>query len=133
MAPTTELEQARRLWNQYQPQGRFDAVVNLESQQRGPSRLRVDVVPRQIELNIDGYHVEFSHTGGAFGISDAAVSAQGLVFDVTTDSRKDGKVALDGSYGLSGEKSEALALSGSWLIQPFSTKLVWIISSQFFQ
>ena len=124
LAPASDLEQARTLWSEFTPQGKFDASVYLESQQRGAASLRVDVLPKQIELIIDDHQVVFKGAEGQLQISDQAVAAQGLVFGVTTDQRKDGQVSLNGSYGLAGEKNEALALSGSWEGGQFASPVI---------
>ncbi|TVQ54181.1 MAG: hypothetical protein EA377_06245 [Phycisphaerales bacterium] len=133
LIPDAEAKRARAYWNQYQPEGMFNA--GLVYRARGPNveplQISVSKINASVQLESDrvGVHAQ----EGFIRLRDGQVAFEDLVARFQHGEIDEGRLALAGTYGLAAD-DEQLNVDGSWddlrIESPLTTEIIRTIGAE---
>jgi len=123
LAPANGVEKAQELWDQYRPQGVFDATLRYLAGEGEPGVAELVVQPQVLRIASSGQPVSMYRQDGAIVLHENEVRFDQLQLDIKTGSRDDGLLLLDGSYG-SSVHGQMLSVSGAWSEGMFECPLI---------
>jgi hypothetical protein len=132
LAPAAGAARTAELWDRYQPQGMYDARITYHAGGGGPDSADLRVWPEELGVTIDGEPVWLVCNRGEIVLHQKEVTFKDLSLHVTSDTRDDGVITLDGSYGLATDR-RAMQVRGSWtggeLASPLITEAMRLIGA----
>jgi hypothetical protein len=123
LAPADDVGRAQELWDQFRPQGTFDAELRYRADEGQAGAAELTVQPNVLRIAASGQPVAMYHRGGSIVLHENEVRLEHLELDVQTGSREDGTLTLDGSYGTSMDE-QRLSVSGAWQEGMFECPLI---------
>ncbi|MHC5008527.1 MAG: hypothetical protein ACYTGF_14345, partial [Planctomycetota bacterium] len=113
LTPGAGRQRTAELWDRYQPQGLYDAKLTYRAQGGTVKFADLRVWPKELGIIVDGEPVWLICNQGEIVLREKQVTFDDLLLHVTSATRDDGIIALDGSYGLATERKD-FRLEGSW-------------------
>jgi hypothetical protein len=114
-APARRVEDARKLWELYQPQGVIDANLTFRVTQGRAEAAHVQVFPADLSILVDGRRVYLQHRDGDLALQGGQIEFRNLAVDMFADNRiSDGRLVISGGYDFAAE-GQPLRLHGEWM------------------
>ncbi|MHC4992628.1 MAG: hypothetical protein ACYTGC_16780, partial [Planctomycetota bacterium] len=113
LTPGAGRQRTAELWDRYQPQGLYDAKLSYRARGGKAEFADLRIWPKELGIIVDNEPVWLICNQGEIVLREKQVSFDDLLLHVTSDTRDDGIIALDGSYGLA-MKQKDFRLEGSW-------------------
>ncbi|MHC4766363.1 MAG: hypothetical protein ACYTF2_14800 [Planctomycetota bacterium] len=123
LTPGAGRERTAELWDRYQPQGLYDARLAYRARGGAPDWADLHIWPRELGIIVDDEPVWLVCDRGEIVLHDKQVTFDDLRLHATSDTRDDGILELDGTYGL-GTEEQDLRLEGSWTDGQFASVLI---------
>ncbi len=111
LIPNDTAEDARTLWDRWQPTGRFHADLHW-NRRAGKSDLDLEAEPLWAELDTTIGRTRFQAERGRLVFGDDAIEVDDLAVSFGPDGREDGALRLSGDYGYD-DTSRVHRLTGS--------------------
>ena len=101
LIPAGSLEEAQRLWDRWNPEGRFNADLTW-SRRASITDLELTAEPLWGEFETAGGRTRFERERGRLHFHDGWIEIDDLAIELATDERLDGTLRLEGGYGYEG-------------------------------
>ena len=98
LLPEASIEDALRLWDRWQPTGRFNADLQW-SRRESETSMELEAEPLWTEFNTTTGRTRLDRERGRVRFRDGWIEADDLALRLTTDGRRDGALRLEGGYG----------------------------------
>ncbi|MHC4217902.1 MAG: AsmA family protein, partial [Planctomycetota bacterium] len=133
LAPGAGAARAAELWDLYQPQGMYDAKITYHARGGEADSASLQVWPEELGVTVDGEPVWLICDRGEIVLHQNQVAFEDLLLRVSSATRDDGEIALDGSYGLASEERD-MRVDGRWtggqLASPLITETMRLIGAE---
>ena len=104
LIPAGSLEEAQRLWNRWDPTGRFNADLEWARSESNTS-LELTAEPLWAEFDTTTGRTRLERERGRLRFHEGWIEVDGLAVKLSTKDRLDAALRLDGDYGYEGEAS----------------------------
>ncbi|MHC4946755.1 MAG: hypothetical protein ACYTG1_00625 [Planctomycetota bacterium] len=100
LLPAEGADRAIELWEHYRPHGTFDAHLEYRQGAGAPEVRQLALRPKHLQLVIGGEPVTLDGVGGRLVIAEGRVDFENLQLDLAASGRDDGRIVLNGAYGI---------------------------------
>ncbi len=101
LIPAGSIDEAQRLWNRWNPEGRFNADLSW-SRRASITDLELTAEPLWVEFETASGRTRFERERGRLHFHDGWIEIDDLAIELATDERLDGALRLEGGYGYEG-------------------------------
>ena len=98
--PNESIPRARRLWERWRPEGRYDARIDWREAE-GVSTIQVDASPQTVAIDTEIGRTSIDFDRGGLRFREDVIFVDDVAMRSTTDQVIDGSIRLGGGYGLS--------------------------------
>lgn len=114
LAAGGELARLQEIWQQYQPEGWYDVLINYTAPHQGKSTVDATLVPRTASVLMNGSErTVLRHRGGDMYVRNRAIDFRDLAVDIENpEGIAEGSLSLRGTSAMKGETRE-FAINGA--------------------